>query len=191
MVKCDWCKKEVEAVEDYTDVIGTIRYICKACRETVDNCECRKCGTLTDPSMMIDGLCTTCVQAQIYEKSKLREEVDYGSQEAIDATGGKKMTNEDLQIWLTLGNSYSPNDMRSHEMKRLWIMVKLGTSGITDEKDMPEYIDCMEKMLDRNFTKLIGHRCDVIAAKDSESRKRVRQSKVIDFEKDVYIVEAE
>jgi hypothetical protein len=48
----------------------------------------------------------------------------------------------------------------------------------------------METLLDRNFSKLVGNRCNIIVAKDSEGRRKVRQSEIIDYEKEVYIVRA-
>jgi hypothetical protein len=192
MGRCDWCNSKVDTLEEYTDAIGSIRYICKACRETVDRCECRKCGATTDPLIMVDGLCTTCIQAKLHESAKKKEEVRLGvDPELTDVESGTELTEDDFQKWLTLGKAYSPQDMaKSQELKRIWIMVKLGTAGISNADDMSEYIDCMETLLDRNFSKLVGNRCNIIVAKDSEGRRKVRQSEIIDYEKEVYIVRA-
>jgi hypothetical protein len=126
----------------------------------------------------------------LHESARRKEEVRLGvDPELTEVESGTELSEDDFQMWLTLGKSYSPQDMaRSQELKRIWIMVKLGTAGISNVDNMSEYIDCMEVLLDRNFSKLVGTRCNIIVAKDSEGRRQVRQSEIIDYEKDVYIV---
>jgi hypothetical protein len=189
MGKCEWCGKNVETLEIYTDAIGEIHNICSKCKEKVDSCLCRKCGVPTDPSMMINGLCMNCVQADIKERSKRKEEARLGVDSQL--LESITFTDKDYEQWLTFGKTFSPSDMKSSkELKRIWIMVKFNASGIYDNSVISENLVAIETLLDRNFSKLIGNKCNIIIGNTSEQRKIVRNSEVIDYEDEVYILKA-
>lgn len=192
MSTCEWCKKKVENLEMYTDAIGTVHYVCEACKKTVDAYECRKCGTITDPSMMIDGLCTTCIQVNLHEKNKRKEEVRLGVDRDMlgSITSEFTFTDKDYEQWLTMGKAFSPDNMNSREMRRLWIMVKLNAAGIYDSKVISKHFKDIETLLDRNFSKLVNNTCRLLVGNTGETRKIVRQSTVIDYENEVYILKA-
>jgi hypothetical protein len=78
----------------------------------------------------------------------------------------------------------------SKELKRIWIMVKFNASGIYDNSVISENLVAIETLLERNFSKLIGNKCNIIIGNTSEQRKIVRNSEVIDYEDEVYILKA-
>jgi hypothetical protein len=193
MAKCAWCGKNFEELEEYIDAIGQHYSICKDCKKSVDEFECRKCGRPTDPGMMVNGLCMTCVQADLKEKSKRREEVMMGvDMDAInELSSGVTLTNDDYDRWMTMGKAFTPNDMKnSRELRRLWIMVKFNAAGVYDNETITKNLADVETLLDRNFSKLIGNKCRLLIANDAEKRREVRQNKVIDYENETYILQA-
>ena len=193
MNKCEWCGKVSDSLEIYTDAIGDNHSICSNCKKSVDECECRKCGTITDPNMMIDGLCTNCIQASIKEKSKRKEEVRLGVDRGLldTITSDLTFTDADYEKWLTFGKSFSSDNMKnSKELRRIWIMVKFNAAGIYDNKVISENFSDIEVLLDRNFSKLINNTCKILIGNTGEARRIVRNSEVIDYENEVFILKA-
>lgn len=191
MQRCEWCGKQTDDIVDYTDAIGDKHKVCKSCHKTVDDCECRKCGETVDSSMMINGLCMNCIQAEIMLKSKKREEVRMGvDSDILDTMSSEiSITKTDYEKWLTMGKTFSPNDMqKSKELRRLWIMVKFNAIGIYDPETISKHIGSIEIILDRNLSKLVGNKCRIIIANDAKTRSIVRQQDVLDYEKEVYII---
>lgn len=191
MHKCEWCGRTVELVQ-YKDAIGEVHNICKSCKTKVDSCKCRKCGTIVDPNMMIDGLCTNCIQVKMRDKSRKREEAMMGvdSDPFLEARE-LQMTNEDYERWLTFDSTYSPKDMKeSRELRRLWILVKLNAVGIYDNELISNNFVNIELLLNRNFSKLVNNKCKIVIDNSSEVRKVIRNSDVIDYEYKVYILQA-
>ncbi|MBO5388637.1 MAG: hypothetical protein J6A59_10935 [Lachnospiraceae bacterium] len=193
MSKCEWCGKISNDLVIYTDAIGDNKSICAECKKSVDACECRKCGTITDPNMMIDGLCTNCVQVNLQMKSKRKEEVRLGVDRGMleNITSEMTFTDEDYERWLTMGKTFSSENMKdSRELRRIWIMVKFNAAGIYDGKVISDNFSDIETLLDRNFSKLINNTCKILIGNTGEARKVVRQSTVIDYENQVYILKA-
>lgn len=193
MSKCEWCGKVTDNLESYTDAIGESHSICASCKQSVDNCECRKCGTMSDPNMMIDGLCTNCIQANLKMKSKKKEEVRMGVDRDLlsSITSDMTFTDADYEAWLTMGKTFSPDNMKdSKELRRIWIMVKFNAAGIYDGKIISENFADIETLLDRNFSKLVNNTCRILIGNTGEARKIVRNSTVIDYENEVYILKS-
>lgn len=191
MQRCEWCGKRVEDHINYVDAIGDSHIVCKECYKTVENCECRKCGDAIDNSMMINGLCMTCIQADMMVKSKKKEEARLGVDNNIEEEMSSEIaiTNADYEKWLTIGNTFSPNDMKTNkELRRLWIMVKLNMTGVYEPEVISKHIGDIESILDRNLSKLVGKTCRFIIADTAEKRKFVRQQEVLDYEREIYIV---
>lgn len=189
MSKCEWCGKIAE-LEQYKDAIGDVHKVCKSCKTKVDNHKCRKCGTLVDPNMMIDGLCTNCIQVKMRDKSRKREEARLGV-DSEPFTSEMRLTDEDYEKWLTFEPSYSPKDMKeSKELRRLWILVKLNAAGIYDNQLISKNFTNIEMLLDRNFSKLVNNKCKITIDRNSETRKVIRNSEIIDYEDSVYILKA-
>lgn len=192
-MKCEWCGKNESSLEVYTDAIGENHSICDDCMKLVNDCECRKCGAPTDPNMMINGLCTTCVQLYFREKSKKKEEARMGmDMELLNSlTEEVTLTDKDYESWLTLDKTFSPDDMRnSKELRRIWIMVKFNAAGIYEGDTISKNLPDIEELLDRNFSKLIGNKCRLLIGDTADARKVIRQSTVIDYENEVYILQA-
>lgn len=193
MGKCEWCGKQVGELLNYTDALGDVHFICKDCMKSVDGCECRKCSATVDTSMMINGLCTNCIQAELMVKSKKREEARIGVDKGfIDTVSSElTLTDQDYERWMTLGKSFSPADMKnSRELRRMWVMVKFNAAGIYDGETISKHSPDIEKLLDRNFSKLVGNKCRILIANTAETRKIVRQYEVIDYENEAYILKA-
>lgn len=195
MGRCEWCNGEFNSLIEYIDAIGENHSICEKCNhDYVEGCECRKCGDTVDPMIMINGLCSKCVQADIMKRSKKREEAMMSM--GIDTltkigrkAAGIEFTNDDYEQWLVFGSTYKEGDiMRSVELKRIWIMVKLNATGVYEPSLIADNYKDIEALLDRNFTKLVGNKCKIILANTPESRKLVREGEVIDYENITYIL---
>ena len=190
MSKCEWCGKEQGILNQYTDAIGETHSICKDCLSKVNDCICRKCGTPTDSEMMINGLCTNCVQADMMEKSKKREEISMGLLDIDgECSADTEMSEADYDTWVTSRPIYGPKDLaKSLIARKMWIMVKLNASGIYDEKTIGDYYKDIETLLDRCLSKLIGNKCQLVIGNNAERRRQIREGNVIDFENEVYIL---
>lgn len=189
-MKCEWCGSRTNDTVEYIDALGDKHMICKSCQKTVDNCECRKCGDTVDTSMMINGLCMNCIQAEMLSKSKKKEEARLGVDSDIMDTMSSdiELTESDYERWMTMGKAFSPSDMQSSkELRRIWIMVKFNATGVYEPETISKHIDDIEKILDRNLSKLVGNKCKVVIANNAEMRKLVRQKEVIDYEREIYI----
>lgn len=190
MSKCEWCGRLVDELHIHTDAIGDNHSICNNCLQDVEDCVCRKCGNPVDPSLMINGLCTTCIQADMKIKSKRREEVrmgvDVGMYDCI--TSDVEFTEDEYERWLTMGKTFSPEDMSIKELRNLWIMVKLNAAGIYDREVVAKNFSNIEALLDRNFSKLIHNKCRIVIGNTADTRRIVRSSRVIDYENEVYIL---
>ena len=177
MQKCEWCGKKTEDIIEYTDALGDRHLVCKECYKSVEDCECRKCGETVDSSMMINGLCMNCVQADIMVKSKKREEARMGVDSDILDTMSEEVsiTKSDYEKWMTMGKTFSSKDMqKSKELRRIWIMVKLNATGVYDTTVISKHIGDIEKILDRNLSKLVGNKCRVLIANNAEKSEGKR-----------------
>lgn len=198
MGKCDWCGHESDNLIKHMDAIGDAYNICEECnKKVVLGCACRKCGNVGDPSMMVNGLCVSCVQVEMVNKSKKQEDARRGLgldviHEIYERQGGEvELTDEDYEQWMTFRVRPSApklDIMKSMELKRLWILIKLNATGVYDTDVIADNFKNIEALLDRNFTKLIGNRCRIIIADTPEMRKVVRESEVIDYNDKVYII---
>lgn len=193
MGKCEWCNKEDE-LQSYTDAIGKTYNICNNCyTKVVENYTCRKCGNMVDPMLIINGLCTNCVQLDMQNKSRKQEEVRMGVDRNMLGTiiSDVEFTDDEYERWMTMGSTYSSTDMKNNKtLRRLWIMVKLNSAGIYNEKIISDNFKYIETILDRNLSKLVNNKCKIIIGETSEARKIIRSSEVIDFEESVYIIKA-
>lgn len=193
MAKCEWCGKITDNLNKHKDALDMEHSICDSCLDTVNNCECRKCGATVDPQFMINGLCINCAQVETNLRSKKKEEVRLGvSAENISAImSDVQFTDQDYEKWVTLGNTFSPNDLGIKELRRLWIIVKLNATGIYDNNVISKNFAAIETLLDRNLSKLINNKCKIVIGDTAESRKVVRQLQseydIIDNEDAVYI----
>jgi hypothetical protein len=142
---------------------------------------------------MIDGLCTNCIQVNIREKSKKQEEVRLGVDRQLldNITSDLTFTDADYEKWITLGKSFSSDSMRdSKELRRIWIMVKFNAAGIYDNNVIADNFKDIEALLDRNFSKLINNTCRILIGNTGEARRIVKNSTVIDYENEVYILKS-
>lgn len=189
MVKCEWCNKRVDKLNNITDSFEMKYYnVCDSCKESVDNSKCIECGEIS--SILIKGRCTRCYQALEYKKQKQSEEAIAGVSDVDNITDNMEFTEDEYERWITQRKTYSPNDIKnSAELKRIWIMVKLMSTGLTDQKVIDNHIDDIETLIDRCFSKLINNKCRLIIANSSEARKLIRSSRVIDHLNDVVIIE--
>lgn len=193
MAKCEWCGKNTEELKMHTDAIGDVYNICNNCEQVANTFRCRKCNSLVDSTLMIKGLCTTCIQVDMHNKSKRREEIRMGvDRDMVEPLASAlELSDEDYEKWLTMDNTYTPDDLkRSKELRYIWIMVKLNSVGEYDNEVIKENFNDIEELLNRNFSKLIGNKCKVIIGNNSDNRKIIRGSEVIDYVNQSYILKA-
>lgn len=185
MNKCEWCGKTAEKLNSITDEYGDIYHICDKCNTANTNHECIKCGSLI--TFGIKGMCTTCYQVKMNSMEKRKEEALSG----VVETDGLEFTDNEYEQWLTMGRTFTPNDIKkSRELRRIWIIVKLSAAGITDTNLISENFSDIEKVLDRSFSKLINNKCKLLLSTNAESRKAIKKGNIIDNEHLVYILEA-
>lgn len=185
MNRCEWCGKAAEKLNSITDEYGDKYNICSSCEVSNRNHECIKCGNLI--TFGIKGMCTTCYQVKMNDLERRKEEALNG----VPETSALSFTDEEYEQWLTMGNAYSPADIqKSRELRRIWIIVKLGAAGITDAELISENFKDIEVLLNRCFTKLIHNKCRLLLSVDDTSRKAIKAGNIIDSEKSVYIIEA-
>jgi len=194
MIKCEWCGNNVGQAILYSNPFGETKHICKDCNDKVSKSLCRKCGSPTDQSLMMDGLCINCMQIKMREKSRQQEEKMLGVDAASinELTSDVEFNNDGYKHWMTFGQgNFSSSDIKNNkELKRLWIMAKLNATGTYDNKVICKNISKIEKLFDANFDKLINNSCKIVIADDEASKKKVKSSKVIDKIDNVYILEA-
>lgn len=187
MSKCKWCGKVEQSLHSVIDAFGNKSDVCSNCFDSFSHNECRRCGNTS--AELIDGLCLNCFQIKLNEKQKRREEVISGVDEVSYGESDLEFTDEDYDAWMTMGKTFSPNDMKNSTLlRRLWIMVKLSATGIEDPEIINSHMDDIEKLIDRAFSRLINNKCKLIIARDRESR-RLAQQKLIDYENDVFIIQ--
>ena len=194
MAKCNWCGRNVKALDVVTDSLGEVSNICPSCKKSHDAHECIRCGNVSD--LLFKGKCMNCVQVDNYKKQVRQDEVALGisSMEDFEEESTKiddKMaqrsnycaefdfSDEEYDDWMTMGKAVSPKDIKG----------KLNAAGLPLSA-INNYIDDLEKLLDTCFMKLINRKCRIIIANSSENRKLIKSSKVIDYKNDVFIVEA-
>jgi len=192
MKTCQWCGKITDDLKEYTDALDNTYQVCAECFQGTEDCICRKCGSTVDPSFMINGLCTNCIQADMKLKSKRQEEARMGIDTDLTnvLSSDLELTDKDYEKWMTMGKAFSPDNMKSVELRRLWIMVKLNATGIYDNEIISKNFTDIEVLLDRSFSKLVNNKCKILIGSTAETRKLVRESTVIDYEKEVYIIKA-
>lgn len=193
MAKCEWCGRSTSELKMHTDAIGDVYNICDKCDLVANTFRCRKCNNIVDSSLMIKGLCTTCVQVDMHNKSKKREEIRMGVDMDMSEplSSGLELSDEDYERWMTMDRTYTPEDLKkSKELRYIWIMVKLNSVGEYDNEVIKNNFNDIEELLDRNFSKLIGNKCRVIIGNNSENRKIIRSSEVIDYLNQSYILKA-
>ena len=191
MGKCEWCGKEGK-MNTYADAFGDNYEICDECKSTAEKGKCRVCGESVDVSMMIKGLCTNCIQADMYEQGKKFEESRIGVGDefrGIASSAELELTDEEYEQWLLMGNTFSHEEFRdSTLLRKIWIMVKLFESGkITNEILEANMVD-IEETLDRSFSKMIGVKCLVMIAETPEDRRVIREHEIIDTQNKVFIL---
>ena len=193
MAKCSWCGKLTKSLNTVEDNFVKA-HLCMDCNSAYNNAVCIKCGRVTDNQTLLQlkGICLSCLQLKLNEKSKKQEEIAMGvDRDALDQIRSEVVfTDEDYEQWLTMGKAFSPDDMQnSRELRRLWIIVKLNASGVYDGNVISDNIAAIETLLDRNLQKLINRRCRVVIANTSDLRREVLQETVIDYEEQVYILD--
>lgn len=204
MAKCNWCGRNVKALDVVTDSLGEVSNICPSCKKSHDAHECIRCGNVSD--LLFKGKCMNCVQVDNYKKQMKQDEVALGvssmddieEDNQIDTEMAKKsnycadldLSDEEYDNWMTMGNTVSPKDIKGDpQLRRVWLIVKLNAAGLPLSA-INDYIEDLEKLLDTCFMKLINRKCRIIIANSSENRKLIKSSVVIDYRNDVFIVEA-
>lgn len=200
MAKCDWCGRNVKALEVVTDSMGDVANICPSCKKSNDAHECIRCGNVSD--MLFKGKCMNCIQVDNYKKQVRQDEVAMGIYEedpdVIDEEMSKNsnycaeldFTDEEYENWATMGKTVSPKDIKKDvQLRRIWMIVKLNAAGLPLSA-INNYTEDLENLLDTCFMKLINRKCKVVIANTPENRKLIKKSKVIDYRNEVFIVEA-
>ena len=193
MVKCEWCGKNTNKTNVHIDGLGDTHNICDECKNDASVFRCRKCKMERDSAIMINGVCTYCMQVQVYNKCKKQEEIRMGVDKDMlePLISELELSDEDYERWLTMGNAYTPNDLKkSKELRYIWILVKLNSVGGYSNDVVRKHFNDIEELLDRNFSKLIGNKCRLIIGDNSANRRIIRDSAVIDYINQSYIVEA-
>ena len=188
--KCDWCKKSSNNLNEHIDSLRNINYICEDCMKKIKEHKCRKCEALTDSMFEIQGLCMNCYQAELYKINKRKEAVRLGvdSEIAQCLTSDLEFTDADYEHWVTMGKTYSIDDAKnSVELRRMWILIKLNSTGLYDQDIILKNFKDIEILLDRNLSKLVNKKCKIIIGNSAETRAMIRQSDVLDMENAVVI----
>lgn len=187
MKRCDWCGKISNTLFSYESILGGDVEICENCNDTSRRYECRKCGTIVDPSTLVDGMCLNCVQIEYNKRTKMREELRAGVSDIV--ASDTEISEEDYDRWMTLGHTFTSNDLKNDAvLRKLWIIVKFNCAGIYDNKIIDDNYCDIEELLDRNLSNLIGKKCKIVIADTPESRKLIKQSDVIDYKNKTYII---
>lgn len=150
---------------------------------------CKRCGK--SMAVLVNGLCSKCEQLRMYEINQEKEEKALGVdlESLTEDNLNSEMTDDNYNQWMTMGKTFSPQDMKnSTQLKRMWIVVKLKTSGINDNKLISKYVPYVENILDRSFDKFVNQPCKIIIKATQESEQLIQQSKVIEHENELYII---
>ena len=191
--KCEWCgRRSTEKNKIYEDFWGERSNICILCTESIENNKCRKCGsTISDSSQVRDGLCINCTYEEMKTRNIKRQQVIDGVDLEITRSlfADVEFTEEDYERWVTGGRQdFSSKDLDNSEIRKLWSLLKLNAAGIYDDEEIGRYMEDVEELLIANMQKLIGRKCTVVVAKDSQGRRKVRAGNIIDSKNDVFIL---
>jgi hypothetical protein len=194
MVKCEWCGEMKSELVINKDAIGESHQICEKCEgEFITNRKCRKCGTAVDSYTAINGLCSTCIQAEMMIRSKRREEVRLGVsfEEDEDTNRGNELTDADFEAIMCAGSTISVKDIEKDPLlKQLWILTKLLAAGVTEGEEMDKHFKSLGEILDRKLASFIGNKCKVIIINTPEKRREMRLGDVIDCCDEVVVLKA-
>ena len=189
MIKCNWCGNSAQELYTCSTSHGETK-LCDKCKEAFDNNKCRRCGSVIDELLSDKGLCFSCMQVNKESKARRREESISGL--GIKMISDVEFTTKDYDQWTTMGKEFSPDDMKFHEMRHIWINVKLNAAGVYDFETIEENYNSIEILLDRNFSKLVNNKCRILICDDSAERRELARSGavVIDSEAKVIILQA-
>lgn len=207
MKRCAWCRKKVANLFDYENLIyGDISAVCKECYDSATANKCRRCNGDIDFAISLDGLCNNCMQVIANEKQKRKEEVFNGvTKKNIDEIiPDTAIEDKDYEMWMTLSNAFTCKDfeacmdmdnlktekavINARALRKIWINVKFNASGIYDDDVISKNYDDIDEVLTRSFTKLVGNKCKLIISTLPGSTEILRNSKIIDYKGNVYII---
>ena len=161
MKYCDWCKRAVANLNEVENN-GSTSKICDSCKSKLDDGICRVCGQPIGMNA-IDGKCLVCIQMDYNESMRKHEEMCLGVDDELQALYGSplELTDEDYERWMT--TSITGVSAESRKKFRLsWLVSTFdGKFGWTPELLQLRY-NAIEKILDRNFSKIIGKRLSLI-----------------------------
>lgn len=187
MGKCDWCGGDTTDLTKITD-LGNQYNLCRRCLTRRSNRVCRVCkGKLGNNSIM--GICLGCVQLGYTESLRDEEEAKAG----VDAysvqqfSGSVTFTEQDFNDWMTFGQgNFTP--ARRTENRKKWLIKRFeGNPEWT--KELIEFnIASIEKIMDRNFSKLQDKRYTLKILTGQESFKR---GAIVDMEKNILLVDTQ
>lgn len=136
--------------------MGNTYQICKACEKIYKEGICRVCGQPLGFNA-IEGKCLLCTQTDYAEDRRKQEEVNNGVdlESHMIYSSSSEFTDEDYEKWMTFGQGNFTVERRLR-LRKKWVLNKLtGVNGWTAELIEQNYPD-IEKILDRNFSKLLG-----------------------------------
>lgn len=188
MQTCEWCECITNELKDYQG-----SKICKTCNEKVTNSLCRKCGDAYPESLMLRGLCLSCLQIEETKRAVRREEAKIGISNYDEIVSAEtEFTDEDFEKWMTYnpdGKGYSPKDFKeSALLRRIWIMTKLNAVGIVDEVIINDNIADIEELIESNFSKLLHNKCRFYIINNMSDRKKTAGMTCIAHKNKVFIM---
>lgn len=191
MALCDWCNKKVNTLETFTDAFGENCEICNKCKTAAESGKCIKCGESVSGSITMKGLCTKCLQVEVYKSAKKAQQA---SMSLGDDLPSVELTDKEYEDWLLMSKTFNFSDLqKSYELRYLWITVKLHSVGIYDDNVIKENFKDIETLLDRRLNSLRGTHCRLLIAYTPEIRKQIKNKgiEIIDIENNTYLLRME
>lgn len=212
MAKCEWCKRETQNIVDVQDSMMNDISICSKCNENyVEKHICRKCKKVI--SININGLCTQCLQVETLNENKRKQQAlmgviendvinKYG--ELVSQTSDDDFTDDDFDRFMQIDRQYTFGDMqKSHELKFIWVLVKLSATGLYDNDTLNKLIQDnladIEDLLDAHLKDIyeylnsqtgLNRRCKLIIDCNSDTRRIIKKaSNILANKNNIYILQ--
>lgn len=200
---CSFCGKKSNKLVKIQDSCLQEHLVCEECKKSLDNNECRNCGSVIDDILKYDfkGLCSSCWQAYNIKKFREKEEAYLGARttafdELCIPNDGEMNENLAYQYWMTMksqNKEFTPELMANPQTgvfyRRFWATTKIfeltacrtgeafGTEKFTKAYNelAKEYLQTVIDLLDQNMSRILERECTLMICNTTAELNNARK----------------